>query len=73
MKKLKLNLQQFPGAEVLTRSQLKNVLGGTNIPLTQGGCLSKGCSSDSDCGGNCPKCVNVNPTYGNICATSVHG
>jgi natural product precursor len=28
MKKLKLNLQQFEGAEVLTRSQLKKVLGG---------------------------------------------
>ena len=28
MKKLKLNLQQFEGAEVLTRSQLKKVIGG---------------------------------------------
>ena len=28
MKKLKLNLQQLEGAEVLTRSQLKNVFGG---------------------------------------------
>ena len=28
MKKLKLNLQQFEGAELLTRSQLKKVLGG---------------------------------------------
>jgi len=28
MKKLKLNLQQLDGAEVLTRSQLKQILGG---------------------------------------------
>jgi hypothetical protein len=28
MKKLKLNLQQFEGAEVLTRSQLKQIVGG---------------------------------------------
>lgn len=28
MKKLKLELQQFEGAEVLTRSQLKKILGG---------------------------------------------
>ncbi len=29
MKKLKLNLQNFEGAEVLTRMQLKNVMGGS--------------------------------------------
>lgn len=38
MKKLKLNLQQFPGAEVLTRSQLKNVLGGHATNTTGHAC-----------------------------------
>lgn len=32
MKKLKLSLQNIEGAEVLTRAQLKNVLGGTSLP-----------------------------------------
>ena len=30
MKKLKLNLQEIEGAEILTREQLKRVLGGKN-------------------------------------------
>ena len=36
MKKLKLDLQHLKSAEVLTRSQLKNVLGG-DPPVTGGG------------------------------------
>ena len=52
MKKLKLNLQQFEGAEVLTRSQLKQIMGG------EGGSGGDGaaCENDSDCkkfGQNC--------------------
>ena len=39
MKKLKLNLQRFEGAEVLTRSQLKQILGGDG---SSGGVLAIG-------------------------------
>ncbi len=46
MKKLKLNLQQFEGAEVLTRSQLKQIMGGDG---GSGGELCLGCTTDSDC------------------------
>lgn len=49
MKKLKLNLQQFQGAEILTRSQLKKVLGGeggSDVP----------CNEDSDCADLGPNC-----------------
>jgi hypothetical protein len=42
MKKLKLNLQQFEGVEVLTRSQLKKVLGGDS------GSGAEGCSGSCD-------------------------
>ncbi|WP_018628811.1 hypothetical protein [Niabella aurantiaca] len=34
MKKLKLNLQNIEGIELLTKAQLKNVLGGTNLDET---------------------------------------
>jgi hypothetical protein len=47
MKKLKLNLQQFEGAEVLTRSQLKKVLGG-------------GGGDGTGSGGNCQALVSGN-------------
>ena len=45
MKKLKLNLQDIEGAEILTKAQLKNVLGGTgsittNAPITTTGICS---------------------------------
>ena len=49
MKKLKLSLQNMEGVEVLTRAQLKNVMGGSGIPesTTAGGI---GCKSDAYCG-----------------------
>ncbi|HEY5464672.1 MAG TPA: hypothetical protein VIJ95_15525 [Hanamia sp.] len=48
MKKLKLNLQHLENAEVLTRSQLKNVLGGSAVSTT-GNCQTDGqaCSTRS--------------------------
>ena len=60
MKKLKLNLQQFEGAELLTRSQLKKVLGG------DGGSdeLCMGCETDAECSavlkGTCKEYPNCN-------------
>lgn len=54
MKKLKLNRNTFAGAEVLTRLQLKKVMGGNGSTTT-----GVGCSSHSDCGGMFPICVIV--------------
>jgi hypothetical protein len=47
MKKLKLNLQQFEGAEVLTRSQLKKVMGGDGG--SGGGCDAGTCQWGTNC------------------------
>ncbi len=60
MKKLKLNLQNFEGAEVLTRMQLKNVMGGSGGESGSGPNCTDKCSSDSDCSGgdnSCKKCT----------------
>jgi len=46
MKKLKLNASAFQNGEVLTRSQLKKVLGGTGSGTDD--CKSE-CSSDHAC------------------------
>ena len=55
MKKIKLNLQHLENAEVLTRSQLKNVLGGSLTPFTATNC---GVSCAGDLGNSCdnPDC-----------------
>lgn len=42
MKKLKLNLQHLDNAEVLTKSQLKNILGGSVVSTTGGQCQEYG-------------------------------
>ncbi|UYQ95735.1 hypothetical protein MKQ68_11540 [Chitinophaga horti] len=69
MKKLKLNLQQLEGAEVLTRIQLKNVTGGSG-PGTPGG------SNGNPCPQNCTRYCHVEsgymPAYG-TCPPSVGG
>lgn len=44
MKKLKLQAVQFGAIEVLTRTQLKNILGG------DGSGDAKECTKDADCG-----------------------
>ena len=49
MKKLKLNLQNMEGVELLTRAQLKNVIGGTVLPPGDGD-ENIPCTSDLDCG-----------------------
>ena len=46
MKKFRLNLQHFENAEVLTRSQLKNVLGGGVNQTTGNGTY---CASSNNC------------------------
>lgn len=48
MKKLKLDQQKFAGAEVLSRAQLRKVMGG-NGSFGGDDCDST-CSSDSECG-----------------------
>lgn len=57
----------------LSKAEMKKIMGGgvdTNNDSVGGGCLDRHCTKDSDCGGNCPKCIEVNPTWGTICATS---
>ena len=57
MKKLKLSLQNIEGVEVLTRAQLKMVMGGSG----DGG-SGKECTTDSDCGKKTitsPPCASV--------------
>ena len=50
MKKLKLSLQNFEGAEVLTREQLKNVMGGSGWGGSGGGCFfTSNCDSEYVC------------------------
>ena len=73
MKKLKLNLQQFEGAEVLTRSQLKKVLGGGE----GGSSITCNCNSKDDCkdsksptcyNGEAYKCTNTDgKTFAGVC------
>ena len=46
MKKLKLRALELDAREVLTRTQLKTVLGGSG---SGGGCLTSECTSDSGC------------------------
>lgn len=55
MKKLKLNLSNLEGAEVLTREQLKKVMGGSGSgDLCPSNC-SGGCKNDEGHTGNCRK------------------
>ena len=51
MKKLKLNLQQMKDVEMLSREQLKRILGGDNFGSGSGGSGSTNCSH-KQCGGN---------------------
>ena len=51
MKKLKLSLQNIEGAEVLTREQLKKVMGGNEEGSGGSGSGSwPTCHTDMDCG-----------------------
>lgn len=56
MKKLKLNFQQFSQVETLSRSHMRNVLGGNS--LATGDFTSDAtCKNDGDCGENM-HCMN---------------
>lgn len=63
MKKLNLGKLNLTGVEVLTRNQLKNVLGGGTTVQTTGGCSTQKCFVDADCTGQCYTC-NVSPLGG---------
>ncbi|MDP3665745.1 MAG: hypothetical protein Q8R50_03625 [Sediminibacterium sp.] len=56
MKKLRLNLQNLNDAEVLTRQQLKNILGGDG----SGGCVERA--------GSCNTSQKINCCSGLVCA-----
>lgn len=55
MKKLKLDFQHLGNAEILTRNQLKNIMGGYDVTKTGSG-YDGCCVSDKDCGGNATYC-----------------
>lgn len=80
MRKLTLNKVDFAGAEVLTRNQLKNVMGG-NEPGTGGGggegnqcgtypnCSTGSCTAKSgDCKGQTGTCGRTSSTSSCSCA-----
>jgi hypothetical protein len=62
MKKLKLNLHHIESSQVLTREQLKKVLGGMVNVTTPGNCtISKACSDGKtvSCNGNGSACKSI--------------
>jgi len=74
MKKLVLNKTTFSGGEVLSRAQLKKVLGGTETTTTKKTCEPTACNSGNDCGTDgCKSCYNtgVNPGDKGSCGTTV--
>jgi len=56
MKKLKLKALELGVNEVLTRTQLKTVMGGN---MGGGNCGTSECTSDSNCSTKFPKCKIV--------------
>ena len=70
MKKLKLQALELGATEVLSRSQMKNVLGGTMDPPS-------GCGSPSDTGGcstaACKRDVGTCKDVEGTCGSSDHG
>ena len=73
MKKLKLNELNLGNAEVLTREELKKVLGGMGSGSGGTNCTDS-CETDSDCNGgsenSCNKCSQSSIMY-HKCVTSV--
>lgn len=70
MKKLKLDLQSL-NAEVLTRSQLKNVLGGLGSNPGSGGGSYKCCPKDQPDSQFCSTCVDVPTGSHAVCSDGV--
>ncbi len=71
MKKAKLNFKGLENAEVLSREEMKNVLGGGGYSPALIGCGIK-CTTDSDCNTRfspCRVCAPLNPNY-NTCYTA---
>jgi len=68
MKKFKLNLQHLGNAEVLTRSQLKNVLGGGALETTNKGGNYKCCPTGQSDSQFCSSCVYVPAGSHPVCA-----
>ncbi|SHM81818.1 hypothetical protein [Mucilaginibacter sp. OK098] len=72
MKKLKLKAMELGTTEVLTRAQLKNVLGGVQALSTNPGCLHRDwlCSpvtEETDCCGSGRCLYNGNAQTGYVC------
>ena len=62
MKRLKLKLSELQGAEILSREQLKNILGG------DGSGSSSGCTGDSQCGPGQKCCTATDGSGRMVCA-----
>ncbi|WP_443937979.1 hypothetical protein [Pedobacter sp. MW01-1-1] len=76
MKKLILKKAFLEEGEILTRSQLKNVLGGFNLDTSSTGCLEQvSCNNSDDCqkADGCPECKNVGgePTSPGECGPAI--
>jgi hypothetical protein len=73
MKKLNLNLQLTENVELLTRGQLKTIMGGVaQPPSTSPNCISRGglCSpttEETDCCGSGQCLSDGNPHTGYVC------
>ncbi|SIN74237.1 hypothetical protein [Chitinophaga niabensis] len=69
MKKLKLDLHNIEGSQVLTREQLKKVLGGVANVTTAGNCsISQACHSGLtiSCSGSGSACKSVTCASGTV-------
>ena len=75
MKKLKLSLQNIEGAEVLSREQLKKVMGG-ELPGSGSGPGTPGGNNGNPCPNNCTRYCHIEqgymPAYG-TCSASTGG
>ena len=70
MKRLKLNLQSL-NAEVLTRSQLKQILGGDDGSTPGDGGLYKCCPAGQPNSSSCSTCIILEKGYSGTCAQGV--
>lgn len=69
MKRLKLSLNRIEGTEILTREQLKSILGGEDGSGSEAGAICIQCASDANCRETqeCRESTSC-PNKGKVCA-----
>jgi hypothetical protein len=67
MKKISLNVTGMNVTEVLSREELKNVIGG--LTTNRSDRCNDICRSGGECGGSCPYCVEVPNWYDMVCSS----